>query len=369
MSVRIGFIGTGGIARAHLASLLSIPEAEVVALCDLAPEQIEAARKAVNQRSAEGNASNATAGRLLDGVAYTDYRTMLRKERLDGVYLCLPPFAHGAPEEAVIEAGLPMLVEKPVALELPVAARILDAIRRKGLIAASGYQLRYSPPMQKVRALLAGKTIGMALVMRFGGTPQTSWYHRQSKSGGQLIEMATHHIDQLRYLIGEVKTVYAAGATRINHKQNPEYDIFDVNCMTLTFENGAVANFANNLISGHGSPSDAKGIHIFAEGMTLSQSLGRPFKVITSNGTEELADSGNPMSLEDRAFVQAVAEGRPEPIQADYLSGVRTLAVTVAGERSARSGQPVAVPQLLMAEAPNAALPRETGPEPRSRAV
>jgi myo-inositol 2-dehydrogenase/D-chiro-inositol 1-dehydrogenase len=347
MSVRIGFIGAGGIARSHLANLLAMPEVEVVALCDISAEQVEATRQAVNKRL-EGKAAQ-----KLEAAAYTDYRAMFRQERLDGVYLCLPPFVHGDPEEAAIEAGVPMLVEKPVALELAVANRVLEGIGRQGLFAAVGYQLRYMPAMEKARQLLSGRTVGMALVMRFGATPQTSWYHRQSKSGGQLIEMATHQVDQLRYLLGEAQTVYAAAATRINHKQRPDYDIFDVNCMTLTFANGAVANFSNNFISAHGSPAEARGVHIFAEDMTLS--IGRSFKVITAGGTEEIPSGADAMLLEDTAFVRAVAEGRPELLKSDYLSGVRTLAVTIAGDLSARTGKPVDVAQLLAGSAPYAA--------------
>lgn len=361
MGVRIGFIGTGGIAASHLANLLRVPQAEVVALCDLSLERVEATRGAVGRRLAKAPAEAADAlggafpehdGRVLDGVAYTDYRAMLRDERLDAVYLCLPPFAHGDPEEAVIAAGLPLLVEKPVALTLPVAGRILEGIRRQGLLAASGYQTRYAAHLERARELLAGRTIGMALVLRFGATPDTSWYHRQDRSGGQMIEMATHQVDLLRYLVGDVRSVYTAAATRINRRTQPDYDIFDVNCTTLTFENGAVGNFASNFISGHGSPADARGLHIFCDDMTLS--LGGTLRAIFPDRTEELPLDADPLAAEDQAFVRAVAEGRADLIRSDYQNGVRTLAVTIASDRSARSGRPVDVPQLLAAEAPNA---------------
>ncbi len=353
MSVRIGFIGSGGIAGAHLANLVSMPDVDVVALSDLTTERVEAMKERINgrieQRVKEAGESGA---RKLDAAAYDDYRQMLRQERLDAVYICLPPFAHGEPEEEVIDAGLPMLVEKPVALSLPVAARVYAKIKERGLITSVGYQLRYSSGIQQARALLGERTIGMAVVMRFGSTPGTPWYHRQDKSGGQLIEMATHETDMLRFLVGDVKSVYAAAATRINHKENPEYDIFDVNAMTLTFENGAVGNFSNNFISKHGTPEEARGIHVMAENMTVSVTLGRAVKVITPEGTEELQSDGNLMGAEDEAFVRAVASGSADGILSDYANGVRTLAVTLAADRSARTGQPVDVRELVRAEAP-----------------
>jgi len=356
MTVRIGIIGTGGISRSHLRNLVRIPDAKVVGLCDIVPEHIDITRRVINEYADKVNAEGGSARRLDDAKDYTDYREMLSKERLDGVYLCLPPYVHGDPEAAVIEAGAHMLVEKPVTLDLAIAAKVLEDANRKGLITASGYQLRYSAQIDKARDILAGKTIGMAMATRFGGTPGTPWYIRQDTCGGQLVEQATHHIDQLRYLIGEVETVYASAALRINNKDNPEYDIFDVNCMTMTFANGVTANFANNLISGHGSPFGS-GIHIFADGVTVSLPLGRSLRVMSPQGTEEITtDTGDPMYAEDLAFVRAIKENDAGYIKSDYLSGIRSLAVTIAGERSARIGKLVNVRELLKAEAPIAAI-------------
>jgi myo-inositol 2-dehydrogenase/D-chiro-inositol 1-dehydrogenase len=183
MSIRIGFIGVGGIAADHLINLLHIPEVEVIALCDLSLDRIQTTLQMVNQRLAlavsrsPGSPENARIDRLLDAVPYHDYQPMLRNEHLDAVYICLPPFAHGDPEEAVIASGLPMLVEKPVALDLSTAARILQGIRRKGLMAASGYQTRYTTHLQRAHELLSGRTIGMVVATRFGQTPTTNWYH------------------------------------------------------------------------------------------------------------------------------------------------------------------------------------------------
>lgn len=345
MSVRIGFIGAGGIAGVHTAALAGMPDVEVVALCDVAPGPIEATRERVNARLAKQGSP-----RTLDAAAYTDYHAMLRDERLSAVYVCLPPFAHGEPEEAVVAAGVPMLVEKPVALDLARAARVLDAIKERQLLVAVGYQYRYSPTLHKAREFLEGHTVGQVVAMRFGSTPRTSWFHRQDRSGGQMIEMATHQIDMLRYLAGEVRTVYGAGATRINNRERPEYDIFDVNALTLSFESGAVGTFAGNFITDHATHLDDWGVHVFCDGLVLS--LGDSLRVSTPDGTQEFPFEQEPMALEDAAFVRAVAEGRPDLIQSDYENGLRTLAVTLAADRSQRTGQPVDLREMLRAEVP-----------------
>lgn len=348
MSVRIGFIGAGGISRSHLTNLLQIDEAEVVALCDLSSETIAKTQEAVNTQLEKRGAA-----RRLDAAAYNDHQEMIKNENLDAVYVCLPPFAHGRVEEDVVEAGLPMMVEKPVALDLGVANRILEGIQRKGLIAASGYQLRYGAHLKQAKEALEGRTIGMVLCVRAGGPVGLPYYRFQDKSGGQLVEQATHQIDLLRELVGEISTVYAQADTRINHvRVAPDYEIFDVNCMTLRFANGAVGNFANSQALTYRAPNGVNGIHILADGVAVS--LGSNLRIQRADGVEEVPVNPNPMYQEDEAFVHAVAQGRPELILSDYANGVRTLAVTLAGERSARTGQPVHVEDLLKNEAPHA---------------
>ena len=349
MGVRIGFIGTGGISVSHLQNLAQLPDAEVVALADLTKERAQTAQDTVNKRLQERGVKDWVP---IQAATYDDYRTMLRNERLDGVYICLPPFAHGEPESAAIDANVSMLVEKPLALDLALAADLLGRIQERGLIAASGYQLRYIKELQTAKERLSGKTIGMVTVMRYGSTPGTPWYHIQSKSGGQLIEMATHEMDLTRFLAGDVASVYAEADTLINNKDNPEYDIFDVNCMALRFENGAVGTFSNNFISKHGAPVQTRGVHVIADGVTVSFTLGGPIQIITSEGTEELPSEENPMLTEDRAFVQAVKDKDPSHIKSDYESGVYTLATTLAADQSAREKRPVFVRDLLRERAP-----------------
>ena len=338
MAVRIGFIGTGGISISHLRNLVKYEPAEVVALCDLSTEIIENTREAVNKAVGEQ-------GYKLDAKPYTDYRTMLRQENLDAVFICVPPFAHGEPEEAVIDAGLHMLVEKPIALSYPLASGILSKVKQKGLLTVAAYQLRYGDHLKKVQELLAERTIAMAAVMRFGGLPGVGWYHLQNKSGGQLVEMATHQLDLLRYLIGEIDTVYAAAANRLGDFIRPGIDIFDVNCMSLKFANGAVANFANNVISKHGAPAGAAGLHIFCDGLTIS--IGNTVNVITAENKYEIPIDWDVMRKQDEAFVQAIISSDASLIKSDYASGLKTLAATLAAEKSARSGQALSIADFI----------------------
>ena len=103
---KIGFIGAGGIAHRHFGVLEQFEDVVIAAVTDV-----------------DGGRAEAAAARF-GARAYTDFAAMLADCSLDAVYVCVPPFAHGAPERAVIAAGLPFFVEKPVAIDLATALEI-----------------------------------------------------------------------------------------------------------------------------------------------------------------------------------------------------------------------------------------------------
>src|SRR5919204_861901 len=104
--VRVGFIGCGGNARGHMREVIRLEEARVAGVCDVVRELADQAAE------------------LTGAEAYTDLRALLDRPDLDAIYISIPVFAHGEPELAVIERGLPFLVEKPVALDLATANEI-----------------------------------------------------------------------------------------------------------------------------------------------------------------------------------------------------------------------------------------------------
>src|SRR5690348_4680236 len=102
--VKIGFIGVGGIGSVHVDNVSKIEDAEIVAVCDVNAEN--AAKKAEE---------------LGLSKFYTNVDEFLESEELDGVFICVPPFAHGEIEEKVVNKGVNLLVEKPVSLDLHTA--------------------------------------------------------------------------------------------------------------------------------------------------------------------------------------------------------------------------------------------------------
>ena len=318
MGVRIGFIGTGGIAGMHLGLLPGMERAELVAFSDLLIERAQAAADRCG------------------GRAYADYREMLEREQLDAVYVCLPPFAHGDPEYAVLERNLHLFVEKPQALNVVLARDIAARVEESGVISCVGYNWRYLDVTEKARELLSGVRPALAFGYWIGGTPGSPWWRVKSKSGGQIVEQTTHVYDCARYLMGDVVSVYAAG-TRGLMQDLPNYDVEDASTVSLTFESGAVATILSSCVAEQGYGT---GLQVIARGITVKIE-GRTLEVERENETVKYPGRNNPYQLENELFLQAIEEGNPSLVRSAYGDVVDSLAVTLAANESIESGQVV----------------------------
>ena len=311
MAVRIGFIGVGGIAGSHLGNLSQIEEAKVVAVCDVVKEKAEEAAK------------------KYQATSYTEYKEMLDKEELDTVFICVPPFAHGNLEIDVAKKGMPFFVEKPVNLFLEKAKEVERVVKEKNLITSVGYCLRYMDIVEKAKDFLQDKKIALVLGRYFGQVPGAGkgWYSKKEKSGGQIVEQATHIVDLMRYLAGDIESLYAQGFSGINKFEN--YDVEDASIVSMHFDNGAIGSLTCNwLLSGY-QPT----LEIITEGVQIQYSV-TSLKIITENKKEEFLVSNNYSLLEDQIFVEAVKNNDPAKIKSDYSDGLKSLKVTLAANES-----------------------------------
>jgi myo-inositol 2-dehydrogenase/D-chiro-inositol 1-dehydrogenase len=356
MTVRLRFVGAGGIAVEHLGRLVREPEVEIVAVADPDTEARRSLAGRVRRRMlslAGTDSGGEVTARRLEAVracpGYADAADLLTTEAVDAVFVCVPPYAHGPAEHAALEAGVALFVEKPVALDLGLAVEVRQQLAAAGRVSGSGYQSRASGVAGFLREKLAGRTVGMVLAHRYSRLPNRDWYHRQDRSGGQVVEMTTHQIDLLRLLAGEVDRVGSVGARRV--VTDGAEEVFDVQAASLVFATGAIGSVSNNLISAHGTPAAARGIHVFAEGLTVSvlghEGEHRVVQLVDAEGRREVSFDDDSMAAQDRSFVRAVAEGRPTGVASDYANGVATLAVTLAMHESARTGRFVQPADLL----------------------
>jgi len=313
---RVGLIGAGLIANRHLGNLLEFPDVDVVAVADPTLERAEA-----------------LAGRC-GASAYSTHDEMIAAERLDAVYICVPPFAHGAPELAAIDAGLPFFVEKPLASDLETAEAIAERLESRDLATGVGYHWRYLDVYHRARELLVDNPARLALGYWLDARPPTSWWAQRALSGGQTIEQTTHVLDLARTLVGEVSSVYAAAA-RVDDV-DADGDIDDVTTATLRFETGAVGSVSSTSLLNW---PHRIGLHTFSPSLAIELA---EFEIMVDvgQGRPVIASQVDPFVLEDRDFVDAV-RGGPNRIRVSYAEALRTHQLACALERSASEGRPV----------------------------
>ena len=316
--VRLGFIGTGGNMNRHLRELTEIGGTKFVAFCDIV---VEKAEQAVTQYG---------------GKAYGDYNQMLASEELDAVYISIPPFAHGAPERAVIAAGLPMFVEKPVHMDTAEAKDIAAEVEERGIITACGYQERYLDIIDKAQELLATRRVGFFMGYWMGGMP-SGWWREKAKSGGQLMEQTTHEFDMARYLFGEVKTVYAVA--RYDLIPNTDYDIEEASAVSLQFESGVFGIMFSACFTTNGLRRS--GLDIFCEDGSLEYHLRSALVLSTADETTTWNPQNNCTIEMDSTFIEAVRTGDGSAIRSPYSDAAKTAILSIAANHSLETGEPV----------------------------
>lgn len=313
--VRIGFIGTGGIAQHHLRQLAEVPEAQVVALCDVDEARVRPLAEP------------------LGAAVYTDGARLIADAEVDAVYFCVPPHAHGDLEVQAARKGLHLFVEKPVSLYLEQAKAALAAIQEAGVMSQVGYSLRYMAGGVQLKEFLAGKTIGTAHSTRWNGLPGAPWWRRYDQSGGQLVEMTTHQVDLMRWVMGEVVSVSAVYSFNRLFQGETDVTVPDSQAVLLRFASGASATVNTACALGKGGQSrmdfviqDAV-VSWKGDSITIAPEEAYPYTASPHDGLNI-----------DSAFVRAVATGDRSLLRSPYEDGIKSAAVTLAANKSAEEG-------------------------------
>ncbi|GIP28829.1 hypothetical protein J23TS9_39590 [Paenibacillus sp. J23TS9] len=324
MTLQIGIIGTGWFSQVHADILAAAEGVKVQAFLGTSREKAE--QKA----------------RAYGAASYGDLHEMLDAERLDAVYICVPPMSHGAIEEELIRRRIPFLVEKPLGLDTELPHALMGQIAEAKLLTSVGYHFRYQSNMDKLKELLKQQKTGMMLGRWMDSMPGVSWWRRQHGSGGQFIEQTTHLVDLLRYLAGEVEEVYALYGNRIKHEQVDGMEVADVGTVTLKLANGLAANISNTCILPEGAGLSQTGLTFYTDQGVLDWNPQRLHAARPGEQTEYLEQS-NPYVKETEAFIHALRTGDSSRIRSDYADACRTQAVTCAALESAASGKPVRI--------------------------
>ena len=317
MQVRVGCVGAGFIAERHLRVLERLPEVDLVAVADPAPDRA------------------AAAGEAYDARGYDDGLEMLANEDLDAVWLCVPPFAHGPLELAAAERGLPFFVEKPLALDLDTALQVAAAVAERQVTTAVGYHWRHLDVVEQAAALVRDSPPRLVLGYWLDTTPSAPWWSRREASGGQVLEQTTHIFDLARALAGEVESVQAMEA-HAERAHLPDADVPIASTATLRFSSGALGSISSTCVLPW---RHRVGLHLVTDrGVVevIERSLDDHELRVVCEGEERVVRSRqDPTEREDRDFVDALL-GRTAVPRVPYEEAVLTHALAAAADRSAR---------------------------------
>lgn len=320
--VRLGIVGAGGVAQSkHLpavARLRTLWEPVVVAAI-------------ADPDARQGHKVAALVGCRY----YPGLKEMLAAEDLDGVMVLSPDGLHLEHGLACVEAGLPVLVEKPLALTLADARRLCEAAERRGVLLMTVANKRYAPPYRRAQRLMAMGAIGTPRLL-------AAKFNLGYDYVDLLLDGTIHLFDLVLYLMGPVTSLYAAravaGAETI--------------ALTLTFRGGAVGALHTTASALSLKPWER--VEIYGDGKWLSvedqweftlydDEVGpaKSWRPVVPNTLLFDEEFGGYMG-QIEGFLQAI-RGQEAPLVTGW-DGYRACELVTAAHRSLQTGGPVALP-------------------------
>ena len=344
--VRIGLIGCGQLAQSvHLRVLATLAGARVMALADPDSTRLAAALKFA-------------AG----AVTFANWRDLLASPDVDAVIISTPNAFHAECAVATLEAGKHAYIEKPLALSVSQGRAVFDAATERKLVAVMGFNYRFNPLYRRVRDVVRSGTLGQIVSVRSVFTTKSTdvpgWKRDRATGGGVLLDLASHHVDLVRFLLGR-EIVQAQASTRGVRFQG------DTASLRLTLDDGVLVDSFFSL-----SSTDDDRFEILGTHGRLAMDRYRGWEVdVTPAGSEAsrakrivaklkslrrggyLLKKGRSVAGEPSFaaalgdFVSAV-RGHRRPRGATIVDGLRSLAAIEAAERSVTSGRTEAIEQI-----------------------
>lgn len=236
---KIGIIGTGWIADAHVVEYLAMPDVEVVALADIIPGKAEAFAKKHGLENVR---------------CYLSDKELIDAEKdLDGVSICTYNAQHAGPAIYALEHGVNVMLEKPFTVTLDEAIEVMKAEKKSGKILTIGFQPRMSPNMQKIKEIVDSGELGKIYYLQAGGgrrkgipTPfGTSFIEKETAGIGAVGDIGSYSLDMLLRAIGYPKPLTVTGYKSAffgtdpaypGYKAHPEYaEKFEVDDFAAAF--------------------------------------------------------------------------------------------------------------------------------------
>jgi predicted dehydrogenase/threonine dehydrogenase-like Zn-dependent dehydrogenase len=318
--IRVGVIGAGNFARSVL--LPTLKKLDGVELHGVA--------------TASAPSSQQTAARF--GFAYTasDWRQIVDDPAIDAVVIATRHDLHATVASAALRAGKPVFLEKPMALCSEDLDALMDAWRSSARVLQVGFNRRFAPSFQRLKAGFAGRRppLVMAYRVNAGSVPASSWVVDPQQGGGRLVGEVCHMLDTL---------VDLAGAPIVSVFAQPMPGSPDDVVLSLAFEDGSIGTVVYASGGDRSMPKEYLEVLGGARSAVLDD-----FRTVRLYASGSVANVGGRLARQDKghaaelaAFVDAVRSGGPSPLDPEIAAHVTRA--TFAAVESARTGLPVAV--------------------------
>ncbi len=328
--ITVAILGAGFMGRSHAANYK--------ALCDRVRVKVVAARR-------EEQAANVA--QTVGAATTSDLDAAVRDPEVDAVDICLPTPLHRMWAERALAAGKHVFLEKPIALSAEDANAIVAAAEASRRAFMVGLVLRFWPEYVELQQRVAARELGRPLsVSTYRLSPPVDWNEWMAdpeQSGGVAVDLLVHDFDQMNWLLGEPRRVFAH-SPRVGHVTAVvEYD------GASGFAEGSVAMprsypFSSDirvLCEGGGAEYAFSAAPVEGEGNIGASDSARGLNLFPNEGeaTTVAVESADPWGPEIEYFVDCVENGR-QPTQGTGAQARDALLVSLAANRSLASGEP-----------------------------
>lgn len=237
--IRIGIIGSGGIARSHASAYKKLLNVEIVAVAD----SMEGRAQAFIEQE-----------QLLGAVAFEDHKKLLEMD-LDGVSICTPNFAHHETSINALNAGKHVLVEKPMSVTLQQSIEMVEAAELSGKMLTVGFQPRYDPNMSLIKDIVQSGKLGNVYFVETGGgrrrgMPGGTFIRKDLAGAGAMADIGCYSLDMALHALGYPKPLTVSAYTSNHFGTNPKYhneaagfEVEDFGVAMIRLEGDIVLNY------------------------------------------------------------------------------------------------------------------------------
>ncbi|TCN28094.1 Gfo/Idh/MocA family protein [Mesobacillus foraminis] len=309
--LRIAIVGAGAISSAHIKAYLQFPEkCRIVAVCDIYSEKAE---KLVAQYQ-------------LPAKVYKDYSDLLEHSEIDLVSVCTPPYTHAETSIAFLNAGIHVVVEKPMASSLEECDRMLEAAKNSGKLLSVVAQNRFTTPMMKLKNVLETRLMGPIVHTQVdsfwwrGYSYYDLWWRGtwEKEGGGCTLNHAVHHIDIFQWMNGMPAEITAV----MSNTSHDNAEVEDLSIAIARYPDGSLAQITSSVVH-HGEEQQ-----LIFQGKKARVSV--PWKVAASKSKQNgFPEEDSALELE----LQNVYESQPELKHEGHTGQIHDVLLAVEGEK------------------------------------